>query len=363
MNEKLRLYIDELFKNAPKTEQTVELKQEILQNTIDRYNDLIAEGKTPDEAYRISVEGIGDIRPLISSAEDKRPAEAPEPKPKKKSRAGIIILSVLAGIILLIVAFCIVAEALDIGEVGFAVETYKDAESYNIGGGSITETVNSIDLDWIDGEINVSAYDGKEVIISETEVKDEAEKLRYKVYNGRLIIKHRASGWHIGVFKTFKKDLQIKIPYSMAEALNNVNINSVSADINVKDIKARELEIENVSGIVNVTNSIISMADISTVSGNVKLQGEIAALEADSVSGEITVDSSVALNTLEAESTSGDITLIMPNIGFTAEFESINGDFNSDYQTTKRGSKYFSGDGSAEYEIDTTSGDFTIKAK
>lgn len=50
MNEKLRAYVEELFKNAPKTKQTVEIKEEILQNTIDRYNDLIKEGRSPEAA-------------------------------------------------------------------------------------------------------------------------------------------------------------------------------------------------------------------------------------------------------------------------------------------------------------------------
>lgn len=67
MNEKLRAYVEELFKNAPKTKQTVEIKEEILQNTIDRYNDLLKEGHSPEAAYNISIAGIGDVNHLIDS--------------------------------------------------------------------------------------------------------------------------------------------------------------------------------------------------------------------------------------------------------------------------------------------------------
>lgn len=67
MNEKLRAHVDELFKNAPQTKQAVEIKEEILQNTIERYNDLIAEGKSPEAAYNISIAGIGDVSHLIDS--------------------------------------------------------------------------------------------------------------------------------------------------------------------------------------------------------------------------------------------------------------------------------------------------------
>lgn len=67
MKDKLREHIEELFAGAPKTKQAVEIKEEILQNTIDRYNDLIAEGKSEEAAYNISVAGIGDVDHLINS--------------------------------------------------------------------------------------------------------------------------------------------------------------------------------------------------------------------------------------------------------------------------------------------------------
>lgn len=67
MIEKLRAYVEELFSEAPQTKQAVEIKEEILQNTVDRYNDLIAEGKTPEAAYNISVAGIGDVGHLLDS--------------------------------------------------------------------------------------------------------------------------------------------------------------------------------------------------------------------------------------------------------------------------------------------------------
>lgn len=67
MNDKIREHIEELFKDAPKTLQTVEIKEEILQNTIDRYNDMLAEGKNEEAAFNIAVAGIGDVDGLIGS--------------------------------------------------------------------------------------------------------------------------------------------------------------------------------------------------------------------------------------------------------------------------------------------------------
>lgn len=65
MNEKLRKYLEGLFKDVPQSKSTVELKEEMLQNLIEKYEDLITEGKSEEAAYNIAVAGIGDISSLI----------------------------------------------------------------------------------------------------------------------------------------------------------------------------------------------------------------------------------------------------------------------------------------------------------
>ena len=49
--EKIKKYVNELFKDAPKTNKTEELKEELLLDLTEKYNDLIKEGKTKTEAY------------------------------------------------------------------------------------------------------------------------------------------------------------------------------------------------------------------------------------------------------------------------------------------------------------------------
>ncbi len=65
MNNDLRAYIDSLFAEAPPIKKTVEIKEEILTNLLDKYNDLIAEGKSEEAAYNLSVASVGDISELI----------------------------------------------------------------------------------------------------------------------------------------------------------------------------------------------------------------------------------------------------------------------------------------------------------
>lgn len=64
MREQLEQYVNLLFAGAKDCE---DIKQEILQNTLDRYDDLIAEGKVPEAAYRLAISGIGDVNEILGT--------------------------------------------------------------------------------------------------------------------------------------------------------------------------------------------------------------------------------------------------------------------------------------------------------
>lgn len=67
MEARLRDYIENLFAYAPATKQASELKEEIIKNTIERYHDLLNEGKNETEAYNLAIAGIGDINELLEA--------------------------------------------------------------------------------------------------------------------------------------------------------------------------------------------------------------------------------------------------------------------------------------------------------
>lgn len=58
--------MDHLFRDVKPTRKSVELKEEILQNLVDKYHDMIAEGRTPEAAYNIAVASIGDMDELLA---------------------------------------------------------------------------------------------------------------------------------------------------------------------------------------------------------------------------------------------------------------------------------------------------------
>lgn len=92
MNEKLRHYIDDLFANAPSTVRAVELKEEMYQNLMDKYNDLINEGKSEESAYNIAVASIGDVDSLIGALSGEKNAISE----KSKKRSAIMTAVAIA---------------------------------------------------------------------------------------------------------------------------------------------------------------------------------------------------------------------------------------------------------------------------
>lgn len=72
MREQLTQYVNLLFAGTPDSE---DMKQEILQNTLDRYDDLIEQGKTPEAAYRLAITGIGDVNEVLGSGYAASPEE------------------------------------------------------------------------------------------------------------------------------------------------------------------------------------------------------------------------------------------------------------------------------------------------
>lgn len=81
MREQLIQYVQLLFAGAADCDDT---RQEILQNTLDRYDDLIAAGKTPEAAYRLAIMGIGDINEILGRAPGATPLPAPAVKPEEQ---------------------------------------------------------------------------------------------------------------------------------------------------------------------------------------------------------------------------------------------------------------------------------------
>ena len=101
MRNQLETYINLLFAGNPEAE---DIKEEILQNTLDRYDDLITQGRTPEAAYSLAISGIGDISEILGAgaqapghtapANSSAPAAPAESEAVRKKRRGLRAVAV-----------------------------------------------------------------------------------------------------------------------------------------------------------------------------------------------------------------------------------------------------------------------------
>lgn len=108
MREQLIQYVELLFAGAPDSE---DIRMEILQNTLDRYDDLVSQGKSPEAAYRLAISGIGDVNEILgaSSAPAVNPVrqtvhEEVEDAQGRKMRAAAVAMYILCAVPLFILS-------------------------------------------------------------------------------------------------------------------------------------------------------------------------------------------------------------------------------------------------------------------
>lgn len=111
MKEKIAQEFNRLFEDAPKTRKALDLKQEMLQNAIDKYEDMVQEGYSQEDAYQNVIASIGDVGELFSDLEEKSPLDLPEKDRQKRAviKSAAVGLYILAGVLF------------------FAVEMFADA--------------------------------------------------------------------------------------------------------------------------------------------------------------------------------------------------------------------------------------------
>ena len=168
--------------------------------------------------------------------------------------AAFVIGGLLIGAILL----GIINGTVGKGEWNLGWTNYRyDDSAYKVGEGSIAApNVESIDLDWIDGNVSVVICQDAYISITESAPADLTDKTRVHwsvSEDGKsLSIKYRASSSFFGTNKDKEKDLILRIPEKLLGQLKNLNINAVSSNVTVSDIIVDNINVQTASGNVNV---------------------------------------------------------------------------------------------------------------
>ena len=162
-----------------------------------------------------------------------------------------------------------------------------------------------IDIENLKGRIQVRAWDRPEVKISGS-LGEGVEKLIVEGDRQKLVVKvqyPKSNGW--GGTKSEPTDLVLTVPVRA-----ELEIDSVSANVDVSGVAPAKLSIDSVSGDVAVAGAAPREVDVETVSGNVRMTVNSNDVEVQSVSGNLVLRGRMA-GDVKTETVSGDIDVVV----------------------------------------------------
>lgn len=160
------------------------------------------------------------------------------------------------------------------------------------------DTRGRVEIENLKGKVEVVAWDRPEVKLSGT-LGDGVERLAVEGDGRVLRIKVQ--------YPSRNRDAEPSQLVVQMPLLADLEVETVSADIDVTGMASRELELESVSGDI-VANGAPRRGGISSVSGDIRLAMNSPSLRAETVSGQLTVQGRLD-GTIALESVSGDIRL------------------------------------------------------
>lgn len=345
----------------------------------------------------------------------------PVQQPQKKSNVGkviAIIAAVLCGTVLLITIVGCIAGVSIIKSItcrdgfissidGNAIENgveysfgdddagfnnaYTGSNSYSVP----ADGIDKIRVEWINGLVRVQPYDGTDIKLDEMSNVDISEEyaLRYKIADGKLTVRFcKKHTWYgvdtsmLNINEIIKpKELVVSVPRAMLESgeldiqldgvsndayissakLNGLNVNGISGSIAIENVSAKDMDLDTVSGLIDVSDCAADAIKVVSISGEMTIGGIFGSARLNSTSGAVWfTDGSDGIKELKIGTVSGDVTMQLPQgAGFNMMVSTVSGDVSSTFGLTKNGSNYVYGDASADFDIDTVSGDITIQER
>lgn len=380
MREQLRAYVLRLFAQAPDTQRNRELREEILQNTLDRFDDLVAQGVPEENAYTQAVGSIGDVESLL------------EPAPEKKqTHWGAIALGILGGALLIALGVGVLVSrqsmakenwvdsvtqwAEDVGEAagdwgeqvgedlsgwidGSYTIAYGNEDQYSVGAGSIpAEGISRVEIYWQAGSVTVEQGEGEAITLTESETEEEKYELRYLVEGDQLTIRFAKDG----IYRSLpSKDLTLTLP----GALGDLAVDTVSASVEIPALPIQGISLDTVSGKCTVAGDP-TVLEWESVSGELAFTGSAMEIQGDSVSGSAAFHLTETPSRFTCDTVSGDVSLTIPGErSFEAKLNTTSGDLRCDLptQTVGKNTLSYEAEGNAAaFTVDTVSGDFIIQ--
>ena len=170
---------------------------------------------------------------------------------------------------------------------GLSGINYEHPEKYTVGGAAFTDSVEQVEIHWLSGSVTVTGHKGNEIRFSEKANRNLTNDLsmHYWLDGSTLRIQFCRSGkWNLN---GLEKDLTLQLPERL---LDSLEVDTVSARVNLEGLAVKEMELDSVSGAVRLRDcQVTHRAMVDTTSGSVKAELTAALREwkADTVSGSV----------------------------------------------------------------------------
>lgn len=229
-------------------------------------------------------------------------------------------------------------------------------------GSASTEAIREIKIEWISGSVTVEPGDVQEITFLESGNGTDKYEMVWKQSGDELVIQYSKDSSTAGFglhFGDGSKDLTITVPRGWV--CDSLELDTASADLTVRDMIIREMEIGSASGTAKFENCTVSSLDVDTASGDVTFTGSLNELDFEAASASFTGVLENVPDQVKMDSMSGDLTLTLPeDAGFTVSLDAMSSDFSSDFPTVKKNKSYVCGDGHCKIDVDAMSGDVAI---
>ncbi len=295
----------------------------------------------------------------------------------------IVLLSVIAGILIVLVVWGIAARNMLYFSAGRLMYGEQAGQTEGVAMSDYEEDVQgigNIQLDFVSESIDVVVTDGSTIRIEERSNRPLNEELMVCNTSGDTV--SAVSGLKDNWYEWFNfnwAEIEVTL-YVPAQYRGNIDVYSTSGKINVKDVqadslkinstsgalyledaKADSLEMGSTSGAVQTQGGEYGNVNLSSVSGAIKLDAEkTGSVEASTTSGAVVISSGNMPAMIEADTVSGSVVLQLPeNDGFTLDTDTVSGSVNNDFAMAHDMYK----EGGSSISVSTVSGSINIIEK
>lgn len=230
--------------------------------------------------------------------------------------------------------------------------------------GSVTaDQIRDLQIEWVSGSVTIQTADTDTITFRETGASDEKDTMVWKHTGDKLQIQFQKPrvwfGFSFGIDTNSSKDLVVTVPSDWKA--QDLQITSVSAEVTAHGITADTLALDNVSAQCILTSCTLQELEVQTVSGAVDVTGSVNDISLETVSADCTLTLAYGTSEIEMDSVSGDLDLYLPaNQGFEAELDAVSGDISTTFSTIVENGTHTHKDGSLKIDANSVSGDITI---